>query len=47
MILAGDQAQLQAWKAWPSMAARVRLVPDKGWSGPAGKCSKPWRGYVK
>ena len=37
MILVGDQAQLQAWKAWPSMAARVRLVPDKGLERPSGQ----------
>ena len=37
MILVGDEAQLQAWKAWPSMAARVRLVPDKGLERPSGQ----------
>ena len=37
MILVGDQAQLQAWKAWPSMASRVRLVPDKGLERPSGQ----------
>ena len=37
MILVGDQAQLQAWKVWPSMAARVRLVPDKGLERPSGQ----------
>ncbi|QHF47172.1 cobalamin-binding protein [Pseudomonas sp. S35] len=37
MILVGDQAQLEAWKAWPLMAARVRLVPDKGLERPSGQ----------
>ena len=37
MILVGDQAQKEAWKAWPTMAARVRLVPDKGLERPSGQ----------
>ena len=37
MILVGDQAQKEAWKAWPSMAERVRLVPDKGLERPSGQ----------
>lgn len=37
LILVGDQAQLEAWKVWPSMAARVRLVPDKGLERPSGQ----------
>ena len=37
MILVGDQAQKDAWKAWPSMAARVQLVPDKGLERPSGQ----------
>ncbi|CRM15286.1 Vitamin B12-binding protein precursor [Pseudomonas sp. 8 R 14] len=37
MILVGDQAQREAWKIWPAMAARVRLVPDKGLERPSGQ----------
>lgn len=37
VILVGDQAQLEAWKAWPTMAARVRVVPDKGLERPSGQ----------
>ncbi|KTC50257.1 iron-hydroxamate ABC transporter substrate-binding protein [Pseudomonas fluorescens ABAC62] len=37
MILVGDQAQLEAWKAWPTMASRVRVVPDKGLERPSGQ----------
>jgi vitamin B12 transport system substrate-binding protein len=37
MILVGDQAQKEAWNAWPTMAARVRLVPDKGLERPSGQ----------
>ncbi len=37
MILVGDQAQKEAWRAWPSMAERVRLVPDKGLERPSGQ----------
>ena len=37
VILVGDQAQMEAWKAWPAMAARVRLVPDKGLERPSGQ----------
>ncbi|AUG10174.1 cobalamin-binding protein [Pseudomonas sp. S09G 359] len=37
MILVGDQAQALAWKAWPTMAPRVRLVPDKGLERPSGQ----------
>lgn len=37
LILVGDQAQLEAWKVWPSMAARVRVVPDKGLERPSGQ----------
>ena len=37
VILVGDQAQMDAWKAWPMMAARVRLVPDKGLERPSGQ----------
>ncbi|RDS89558.1 cobalamin-binding protein [Pseudomonas fluorescens] len=37
MILVGDQAQKEAWKVWPAMAARVRLVPDKGLERPSGQ----------
>ena len=37
LILVGDQAQMDAWKAWPTMAARVLLVPDKGLERPSGQ----------
>ena len=37
VILVGDQAQVEAWKAWPMMAPRVRLVPDKGLERPSGQ----------
>ncbi|AZF07560.1 cobalamin-binding protein [Pseudomonas sp. R5-89-07] len=37
LILVGDQAQLEAWKVWPGMAGRVRLVPDKGLERPSGQ----------
>lgn len=37
MILVGDQAQKDAWKVWPTMAERVRLVPDKGLERPSGQ----------
>ncbi|OPA97564.1 cobalamin-binding protein [Pseudomonas fluorescens] len=37
VILVGDQAQKEDWKVWPAMAARVRLVPDKGLERPSGQ----------
>lgn len=41
VILAGDQAQLDAWKAWPQVAAvaqgRLLVVPDKGLERPSGQ----------
>ncbi|MDB5997172.1 MAG: cobalamin-binding protein [Pseudomonas sp.] len=41
VILAGDQAQLEAWKAWPMVAAvaqgQLRLVTDKGLERPSGQ----------
>ncbi|HCT07148.1 MAG TPA: cobalamin-binding protein [Pseudomonas sp.] len=37
MILVGDQVQKDAWKVWPAMAGRVRLVPDKGLERPSGQ----------
>lgn len=41
MILAGDQAQLDAWKAWPQIAAvaqgQLLVVPDKGLERPSGQ----------
>ncbi|MCU0120205.1 cobalamin-binding protein [Pseudomonas sp. B2M1-30] len=41
VILAGDQAQLDAWKAWPQVAAVKRgqllLVTDKGLERPSGQ----------
>lgn len=37
VILVGDQVQKEAWKVWPKMAPRVRLVPDKGLERPSGQ----------
>ena len=37
IILVGDQTQKDDWKAWPVMAARARLVPDKGLERPSGQ----------
>lgn len=37
VILVGDQVQMEAWKAWPMMSSRVRLVPDKGLERPSGQ----------
>ncbi|MFJ3008110.1 cobalamin-binding protein [Pseudomonas fluorescens] len=41
VILAGDQAQLDAWKAWPQVSAvahgQLLLVTDKGLERPSGQ----------
>jgi vitamin B12 transport system substrate-binding protein len=41
VILASDQAQLDAWKAWPQVTAvvqgRLLLVTDKGLERPSGQ----------
>ncbi|QXI17245.1 cobalamin-binding protein [Pseudomonas hamedanensis] len=41
VILAGDQAQLEAWKVWPQVAAvrqeRLLTVADKGLERPSGQ----------
>ncbi len=41
VILAGDTAQLQSWKAWPAIDAvasgRLLVVPDKGIERPSGQ----------
>ena len=37
LILVGDRAQKEAWKVWPAMAERVRVVPDKGLERPSGQ----------
>ncbi len=37
LILVSDQAQMDAWKAWPTLADRVRQVPDKGVERPSGQ----------
>ena len=41
VILAGDQAQLEAWRAWPQVAAvahgRLLRVVDKGLERPSGQ----------
>lgn len=37
LILVGDQEQREAWKVWPTLFERVRLVPDKGLERPSGQ----------
>lgn len=41
VILAGDQAQLEAWKSWPQVAAvkqgKLLLIADKGLERPSGQ----------
>jgi vitamin B12 transport system substrate-binding protein len=41
VIVAGDQAQLDAWKLWPQVAAvrqgQLRLMTDKGLERPSGQ----------
>ncbi|ATP48346.1 cobalamin-binding protein [Pseudomonas putida] len=41
VILAGDQAQLDSWRAWPRLRAvadeRLLVVPDKGLERPSGQ----------
>ncbi|WEK30527.1 MAG: cobalamin-binding protein [Candidatus Pseudomonas phytovorans] len=41
VILAGEQAQLASWKAWPQLRAvadgRLLVVPDKGLERPSGQ----------
>ncbi|MNJ74915.1 hypothetical protein D3C77_719200 [compost metagenome] len=41
VILAADQSQLDAWKAWPQVAAvrdgLLLQVPDKGLERPSGQ----------
>ena len=41
VIVASERAQLEAWKAWPSVAAvaqgRLRALPDKGLERPSGQ----------
>lgn len=41
VILAGDDAQLEEWKAWPRLSAvaqgRLLMVPDKGLERPSGQ----------
>jgi vitamin B12 transport system substrate-binding protein len=41
VILAGDQAQLDAWKVWPQVAAvaqgQLLLVADRGLERPSGQ----------
>lgn len=41
VILAGDDAQLEEWKAWPALSAvsgnRLLMVPDKGLERPSGQ----------
>ncbi|WP_449430058.1 cobalamin-binding protein [Pseudomonas putida] len=41
VILAGDEAQLDSWRAWPGISAvaegRLLVVPDKGLERPSGQ----------
>ncbi|WP_296258275.1 MULTISPECIES: cobalamin-binding protein [unclassified Pseudomonas] len=37
VIVAGSTSQLNLWKAWPSLKARMRVVPDKGIERPSGQ----------
>lgn len=41
VILAGDDSQLEEWKAWPGLSAvagnRLLMVPDKGLERPSGQ----------
>ena len=51
LILAGDQAQLDEWKAWPQIAAvaegRLQVVPDKGLERPSGQMVEASRSSVR
>lgn len=37
VIVAGATSQLAVWKAWPSLKARLLVVPDKGIERPSGQ----------
>jgi vitamin B12 transport system substrate-binding protein len=37
VVLAGSVAQLELWKSWPSLKARMLVVPDKGVERPSGQ----------
>jgi len=37
VVAAGSAAQLEIWKAWPSLKARMLVVPDKGIERPSGQ----------
>ncbi len=37
VILATEQAQLDAWKTWPVAQGRLLLVNDKGLERPSGQ----------
>lgn len=37
VVAAGSAAQLDIWKAWPSLKARMLVVPDKGIERPSGQ----------
>jgi vitamin B12 transport system substrate-binding protein len=51
VILATDQAQLDAWKAWPQLAAvahgRLLLVNDKGLERPSGQMIEATAGLCR
>ncbi|MFJ3525032.1 cobalamin-binding protein [Pseudomonas sp. NPDC090203] len=37
VVVAGSASQLDIWKAWPSLKARLLVVPDKGIERPSGQ----------
>jgi vitamin B12 transport system substrate-binding protein len=37
VVAAGSASQLNVWKAWPSLKARMLVVPDKGIERPSGQ----------
>lgn len=37
VIVAGSTSQLNAWKAWPTLNARLLVLPDKGIERPSGQ----------
>ncbi|WP_133751892.1 cobalamin-binding protein [Pseudomonas sp. LP_7_YM] len=36
-VVAGSTSQLNIWKSWPSLSARLLVVPDKGIERPSGQ----------
>jgi vitamin B12 transport system substrate-binding protein len=37
VVVAGSASQLELWKSWPTLKARMRVVPDKGIERPSGQ----------